>query len=229
MAQIIKAADTIFDHPAFTDFPVNPGSLQGGRLMSSSPHVDGLFMVGPGGMDVDSANLVKTRNANGDWSFNRTAAGAETYHIRTTISEILRTGETYFLDLFGSGQTPGAAAPDKGVAVLNFFAVYSVTVATLTSATLRLGKTVFNPTSAGGAFTQTDLVVATGIATAINAGGAAQPGTQIVPFQTNSSGTPLVWSKDDIAMVEVEATLVMQNTGVLRFYGLGVHCFFNMN
>lgn len=230
MAQIIKAADTIFDHPAFNNFPLNPGSLQGGRLMSSAPHVDGMHMVGPTYIDVDSANPVKTRNGNGDWSYNRTAAGAETYHFHTTLMDILRTGEQYFLDLFpGTNQTTGPNAPDKGIAVLNMFAVYSVTVATLTSATLRLGKTVFNATSAGGAFAQTDLVAATSIATAINAGGAAQPGTQIVAFQTNSSGTPLVFSKDDIALVEVEATLVMQNTGVLRFYGLGVHCFFNYN
>ena len=230
MANIIKTADTIFDHPAFNDFPVNQGSVQGGRLMSSAPHVDGLLMVGPNDIQVDSANPVLTRNGNGDWSYNRTAAGAETYHFRTTLDQLLRTGEAYINDLFSTGptQTSGQAAPDKGIAVLDMFAIYSVGVVALTSATLRLGKTVFSKTAGGAAFAQTDLVAATGIQTAATPA-AGQPTYQNVAFQSNSSGTPLVFQKDDLGLIEVEATIVMANTGTLRFYALGVHAFHNYN
>ena len=227
MAQIIPARDTIFEHPAFNNFPINPGSVQGGRLMSSGPHVDGLYMAAPEILAKDSANLALTRNGVGDWSLNRTAAGAETYNVRTTLGQILRIGEQYNLGLFpGTNQTTGPNAPDKGLAVLDFFAIYSVGVVALTTATLRLGKTVFSKTAGGAAFTQTNLVAATGIQTATTPA-AGQPVYQNVAFQNNSSGTPLVFHKDDLGLIEVEAVFVMANTGTLRVYGLGCHAFFN--
>lgn len=226
MAKIMIVADQIFDNPNYNELPLNAGSLQGGRLMSSAPHVDGMMILGTSQFDVDSANLVKTRNANGDWSFNRTAAGAETYNARVTLDELLRTGETYINDLFGLDNK--VAAPDKGIAILDFFAIYSVGVVALTSATLRLGKTVFSKTAGGAAFTQTDLVAATAIATATTPA-AGQPVYQPVAFQTNSSGTPLVFHKDDLGLIEIEMHFVMANTGTVRLYGLGCHCFHNRN
>jgi len=227
VANIVKVADSIFDSPAFNDLQ-NPStfSVQGGRLMSSVPHTDGLIMVGTNDIDVDSANLVKTRNGKGDWSFNRTAAGAETYNCRITLDQLLRTGETYIYDLFG--QDSKVAAPDKGIAVADFFVIYSDTVVPLTTATLRLGKTVFSKTAGGAAFTQTDLVAATGIQTAVTPA-VGQPTFQSVAFQNNTSGTPVVFHKDDLGLIEIEAQFVMANTGTLRVYGLGAHFFFNYN
>lgn len=230
MANIIRIADTIFDNPNYNDQTPNVGSLQGGRLMSSAPHVDGLYMAGINSLDIDSANLVKTRNAKGDWSFNRTAAGAETYNCRTTLINLLRTGETAVLDLFGdqTKQTYAPLMPDKGIAVLDIFAIYSDTVVPLTTATLRLGKTVFSKTAGGAAFVQTDLVAATGIQTAVTPA-VGQPTFQSVAFQNNTSGTPLVFHKDDIGLIEIEAQFVMANTGTLRVYGIGAHLSFNFN
>src|SRR6266478_3225467 len=136
---ILKIPDTIFDNPCFND--LNPTSLTpvGGRLMCSSPHTDGLLFAGAGSLDKDSANLVLTRNAKGDWSLNRTAAGAETYNIRMTLGDmsgIVRTGENYELGEFGSGQTDNPPAPAKGVQIKDFFAIYKSGVVALTSATL---------------------------------------------------------------------------------------------
>lgn len=198
--------------------------------MCSAPHTDGLLMIATGDIDVDSSNLVKARNAKGDWSFNRTAAGAETYNCRVAVDQLLRTGETYVLDLFGdpTKQTFAPAAPDKGLSILDFFVIYSVGVVNLTSATLRLGKTVYSSVAGGGAFTQTDLVAATGIQTT-QTPAANQYTRQAVAFQTNSSGTPLVFNKDDLGLLEIEANFVMANTGTLRVVALGAHCFFNYN
>lgn len=217
MAMIIS--DMIFDNPAFNDLPLTTPS--GGRLMSSAPHVDGLIMVGTNDIDVDSANLVKTRNAKGDWSFNRTGAGAETYNIRITLDQLLRTGEKYINDLFG--QDSKIAAPDKGIAVIDFFAIYSVITQPLTGATLRLGKTVYSQTAGGGVFTQTDLVAATAIQTAVT------PAANQYTFQKVAGPSPTVFHKDDAGLIEIEFVPVLQNGSVFKAVALGAHFNFNYN
>lgn len=218
MANLI-VPDTIFDSPTVND--LNPTSLVplGGRLMSSAPHTDAMLIAGPESLAKDSANLALTRNGKGDWSLNRTAAGAETYNVRLAPAELLRLGEVYY----GQWPSPGPAAPDKGIQISDFFIVYSVGVVALTSATLRLGKTVFSKTAGGAAFTQTDIVAATGIATTTTPA-AGQPQYAVV-----AGPSPLVFSKDDLGLVEIEAVIVMANTGTLRIYGMGFHANFNYN
>jgi hypothetical protein len=229
MVNVINIPDTIFDNPAFND--LNPTALQplGGRLMSSAPHVDGLLLAGPEAMDVDTATHtlqpVKTRNAVGDWSFNRTAAGAETISVRTTIGEMIRLGELYNL---GGFSAPGVAtnypaAPSKGVQITDFFVGYSVGVVALTSGTLRLGKTVYSKNVAGAVFVQTDIVAAQAL-TKLTATGALNQYAYFV----FAVPTP-VWHVDDLGLVEIEATFVMANTGVLQVAYMGCHCNFNRN
>lgn len=218
----LNVPDHILDNPVFNDLPSGMTPL-GGRLMSSAPHTDGMFIFGPEVLAKDSANLVLTRNAKGDWSLNRVAAGAETYNVRISLGELLRTGETYNLGLFGSGQAYAPSAPAKGLQIIDFFVIYSETVATLTTATLRLGKTVFSKTAGGAAFAQTDIVAATGISTAVTPA-AGQP-----IYQSVAGPSPLVFSTDDLGLLEIEAVFVMQNTGVIRVYGMGCHVNFNFN
>lgn len=227
MAKLI-VPDTIFDNPLQNDFPTSTPSsatIQGGRLMSGAPHVDGLLFADAGVLSKDSANLVLTRNAAGDWSLNRTAAGAETYNVRCTLGDmgaVYRIGEKYELGLFAGD--PTTVGPPKGIAVSDFFVIYSNTVVGLTSGTIRLGKTVFANLAAGGAFTQTDLVTAQALATAVTPA-ANQP--RIQDFLT--IGSIPVFHVDDLGMVEIEAQFVMANTGTLRVYGLGAHINFNYN
>lgn len=228
MAKTIRIADTIIDSPAFNDFPVYSAAagdvLQGGRIMASHPHVDGLYICGVDSVAKDSANLALTRNAVGDWSLNRIAAGAETYNVRTYLDTILRTGETYVLDLFGdqTKQTYAPSAPAKGVAITDFFVISKAGVVALTSATLRLGKTVYSLTAAapGGASVQTDLVAATGVQTATAAN---------YVYQKVAGPTNLTFSVDDLGMVEIEYRFVMANTGTVQVAALGCHCTFNYN
>jgi len=229
---VINIPDTIFDNPAFND--LNPTSLipLGGRLMSSSPHVDGLLM---GGAELISAfaaaNPVKARNAKGDWSWNRTAAGAETPFYRVTIGQLLRLGELYNLGEFSAPgvQTNYPPAPAKGIAIVDFFVGYSVSVVGLTSATLRLGKTVY-PKSATGvvAFAQTDLVAATAVTQLAATGSLAQYAYFDVGGPSSLTG-PLVFSVDDLGLVEIEFAPVLANTGVLQVAYMGAHVQFNYN
>src|SRR5580765_1862922 len=221
MPSQIIVPDTIFDNPGQND--LNPASqtVLGGRLMCSAPHTDGLLFAGPGQCDRDSANLLLTRNGNGDWSLTRTAAGAETYHIRACLGDMggfTRIGETYQLGLVGTGQTYAPNAPAKGLHVKDFFAIYKSGVVALTSATLRFGKEVYSNVPAGGAPTQTDIVAATAINTANNAN---------YGYQDVAGPATLVLSVDDLALVEIEATIVMANTGTLSFAGIGCHVNFN--
>ena len=235
MANIQRERDTIFEHQAFRNFPpvssTAPASVQGGRLMSSGPHVDGLVQYATGDIDVTTTGtaLAKTRNAKGDWSFNLGAVGVQTIFARATLADVLRTGEQYFLELFpNTNQTTSPNAPDKGFAIADFFCIYSVGTAALTTATLRLGKTVYSKTAGGAAFVQTDLVAATGIQTATTPS-LAQYTWQDVAFQNNSSGAFLVFHKDDLGVIEIEANFVTAATTTLQIAAIGVHVFFNFN
>ena len=219
----IVIADTIFDNPCFNE--LNPTGLipVGGRLMSSAPHLDGMLFCPADDVGKDSANLLITRTGKGDWNLARTAVGAETYNVRATLAQMgafSRIGETYQLGLFGAGQTPGQAAPDKGFQIKDFFAVYKSGVVPLTTATLRLGKTVYSNVPAGGVQVQTDLVAATAVQVANNAN---------YGYQSVAGPAALVFHKDDLALVEVELQVVMAITGTVAIVGVGCHVNFNLN
>jgi hypothetical protein len=218
--------DTIFSNPLVNDLPLatpSSATIQGGRLMADAPHIDALLFADAGALSKDSANLALVRNGAGDWSLNRTAAGAETYNVRVTLGDmacIYRIGEKYELGL--QAGDPTAVGPPKGIAVSDFFVIYSNTVVGLTSGTIRLGKTVFANLAAGGAFTQTDLVTAQALATAVTP---ADNQPRIQDYLT--IGSIPVFHTDDLGLVEIEAQFVMANTGHLRVYGIGCHANFN--
>jgi hypothetical protein len=209
--------DTIIFDPIQADLANAGQTFVGGRLMNYLPHVDGLLIKAPS-LQSSSANLVLTRNGKGDWSLNRTAAGAETYFVRTTLEDLLRTGEIYHYG--GFHDQPPSAGP-KGIAILDFFAILNIGVVALTSATLRLGKSVYPISGAAAAApVQTDLVAATALAVATN--GAGDYLTEQV-----AGPAPTVFSIDDLGLVEIELEIVMANTGTARVAGLGAHCQFN--
>ena len=219
----ISFPDTIIFDPTQADFANQQTSgetFSGGRLMNYCPHTDGLIMMAPDILGKNSANLVLTRNGKGDWSLNRTAAGAETYYVRGTLASgtILRTGETYN---YGEFPTSTPAAGPKGIEVVDFFAILNIGVVALTSATLRLGKTVYGKGTTGAAPTQTDIVAATALTplTTITANDYAE-------FDV-AGPSPLVFSTDDLGLVEVELNFVMANTGTVQVAALGCHVNFN--
>lgn len=216
--------DTINSNPLRGDFPqvaAQPPNLLGGRFMSDAPHIDGLIIPGIEQCAKDSANLLLVRSAAGDWVYSRTSAGAETYHVRLSLSQILRLGEVYQLGMFGSGQ-PTGNGPAKGVEISDFFAIMSIGVVDLTTATLRLGKTVYSNSSAAAGVvpTQTDLVAATNINK--TAGTAGQ-----YVYNDVAGPSPLVFHANDLGLIEIELTVVMANTGTVQIAALGAHVNFN--
>jgi hypothetical protein len=180
-------------------------------LCADGAHVDGLISFGAEQLAKDSANLVLTRNAAGDWSLNRTAAGAETYNVRATIPTVRRTGESLNDQLFGDGVV---ALPSKGVKVVDFFADYDIGVVALTTLTLRLGKTIYN--ASGVAFTQTDIVAATAISKV----------TGNLQRSVVSVASP-AFQTEDFSLLEIELVAVMANTGTIKVRCLGCHFYFN--
>jgi hypothetical protein len=225
---VLNVPDTIFDNPTQND--LNPTSLVplGGRLMCSSPHVDGLILFDANRLQSSGGGAqTVVRNAKGDWSLN-IAASAATVFVRGCNPTIQRIGELYNLGEFSASgvQTNYPPAPPKGIAILDFFAIYSVGTAALTSATLRLGKTVYSKTAGGAAFAQTDLVAATAIQTATTPS-LSQYTYQDVAGPSSVTAGPYVFSADDIGMLEVELSWVNPGTSVVQVASLGAHCLFN--
>lgn len=221
MTVLIDFPDTIIFDPIQADYAnaqaQNLGEgFVGGRLMNYLPHVDGLLMKA-GGLQSSSANLVLTRNGKGDWSLNRTAAGAETYYVRATIGDMIRTGETYHYGEFHA--QPPTAGP-KGIEIYDFFAILNIGVVALTTATLRLGSSVYPlSTAVAAAPVVTDIVAATAIATAVNTAG---------DYLTNLVTVPTPgFAVTNMELEEIELEIVMANTGTVQIAGLGCHCNFN--
>lgn len=194
-----------------------------------------------------SANMALTRNAGGDYSYNRTAAGAETYITPIGLANTKRLIESIpsgnsaslpFQNAFGTaaggpGYPAGAAGvppftgatqltqptgnPAKGVQVTDVVAVYQVGVAALTGATLSLNRTVFANNVANAVTAVT--ISATALPTA----------TQANPYVVVRAVTTPVFETSDLSMLSVELSLTLQNTGTIRVYGLGFHLNFNYN
>jgi hypothetical protein len=193
-------------------------NFKGGRLMSRLPHLDGLVIATPGNALVaNSANLLTTRVSNGLWTLNRTAAGVESYFVRTTF-DFTRIGETYRYGTVGT--TPPSAGP-KGIALTNVFVNMNVGVAALTAATLRVGKTVFPAIGAAAvAPVQTDLLAATAL------GSLATNGAGLYASQGVTIPTPAMFT-DDMGVFEIELAITMASTGTVAIAGLGAHVLFN--
>lgn len=214
-------------------------------LYSETPHNGGWIWMPASQVEftLNGANpLLFTRNAVGDYSWNRTAGGAETYAIVCGLTALKRLLETVDNQEFagsallqpsaagpkggafgappftGIGQiTPSAVAQSKGLRITDVVVAYQVGVAALTSAALSFNKTVF---SNGAALVVTNIPISA----------AALPlTTAATPFvQTRAVTAPGVII-DDLSDLNAELLVVMQNTGTFRFYGIGFHCQFNYN
>lgn len=181
-------------------------------------------------------NLVLTKNATGDFSLNRTAAGAETYSVVTDIGELRRLLEKMdFQEQFGgSGAgpfgkvgappftgatqlTPDTAVQSKGLQLIDVVVVYTVGVAALTSAALSLNKTVY-ANNVANAITNLPIDATALTLTA-----------QANPFLAKRALTTPTTIVDDNSSVNLEFNFVMANTGTIRVYGLGFHVSYNYN
>src|SRR6267378_2666598 len=194
------------------------------RYQQDLGFTDGRVFLGPGDVVVSNStgaanNPIVTRNAAGDWSLTRTAAGAETLNIAANLTNaiIRRTGFGEDLqEQFGGTGIPGSAQPQvyrpdvipsmstaqqiqprtalklKGLKLLSIDSIFRVTVVNLTSNNLRVDQTLF----------VNNVVPANPYVQNLGLPAAQQIYRTLVDQE--------VW---------IEATIVMANTGKLDFYG----------
>lgn len=148
----------------------------------------------------DSANLANTRNALGDWSKNRTAAGAETYNCKAVIPFPIRT-----IQSTDAGYLPKG---DRGFKLLSIDLIYAAGVVNLTSITPVIKQVTLQDNVA--------------VAVADHAGGLSGSPTvtqRAAPYRfTLTPVTPVIWT-DKTKRLLFEVRFVMANTGTLKFYG----------
>lgn len=217
------------------------------RYQQDLGFTDGRVFISPEAVIAvgSTAAPVVTRNAAGDWSLNRTAGGAETINIGANLMAVLkrRTGfgedlqhqfggsgiaasaqpQFYRPDQIGSMSTgqqlqPRTALKVKGVKLLSIDAIYRVTVANLTTNTLRVDQTL-QVNNVAPAITA--VLAPTGIPTLTQ----ANPYVQNVALAANQQIYRTLVDQE----LWIEETIVMANTGVFAFYGFDCLIEFNYN
>lgn len=216
------------------------------RYQQDLGFTDGRIFLGPGDLvSVATVAPAIVRNAAGDWSLTRTAAGAETLNIAANLLNAIIRRSGFGEDLqeqYGGTGIPGSAQaqiyrPDvipamntaqqlqprtalkiKGVKLLSIDAIFRVTVVNLTSNNLRVDQALFANN------------VAPAI-TAILAPTALNTVVQANPYVQNISLAAAQQIYRNLVDQElwIEATVVMANTGKLDFYGFDCLVEYNYN
>lgn len=216
-------------------------------MYCDTPHAGGWFIHDAFNLNTLSGQLLLlTRNALGDYSLNRTAAGAENYNVVFGFDDLKRLIEAVppsagsplpFQEQFGTAAggpgfpatrgfppfagasqlTPPTAWPPKGVQITDCTVIYQVGVAALTAASLSLNRTVF-ANNVANAVTNLPL-----------GGSALSLPTQANPYVAVLPVTTPVFETADLSDLTLEFAFTMANTGTIRVYGLGMHLLFNYN
>lgn len=192
------------------------------RVQQSGANSDGMVMTGAGSLSVSGPAVpVLTRSGNGLWALTRTAAGAETFFFRTTLSQILRIGQPYQEGGFGGAGISFTKPPytKKGVGIIDVFVALQIGVVALTAVSLAARKTVY---SAGNAPAVTDLLGGTPLPIRAVT---ANIFVQTIPVPVNAQQFVV----DDFTEVEIELTATMAATGTIAVAGIGAHLGFNFN
>jgi hypothetical protein len=242
MPGYIAVADTIFDHPLFSEWNPSPSTdvPVGGRLMSSSPHIDGMMASSSVAISVSPVTGVtqNVRNAEYNWSHNLATGNAGTYYFRTCPSDGrgLRIGEQYILDLQPPPtsyvppypvlptKTSYPAAPAKGIQVTDLFIVLGSQTLLPTAITLRCSGLAY-PLEGGASAAPvgTDILAATSVLPQAAL-------TTLGQYQTLWVAIPTpAFVITDISTLEIEAAITATATTVMQVAALGCHYNFNYN
>jgi hypothetical protein len=197
---------------------------------------------------TQTANLVLTRNALGDYSLNRTAGGAETYQIVAPIgTKLHRLLESQTMQIPGQSGTPFSGSqyigPGTGpgpVPLPGFPPFTATALGTIPTAFPAKGIQITDVavvylvgvaglTSAALSLNQT--VFVKNVANVINnfpiAATALPLVTQANPYVAVRAVTTPLFNNTDLSDMTLEFSPVMANTGTIRIYGLGIHVNFN--
>lgn len=155
-----------------------------------------------------SASTVATiaRNAQGDYSLNRTAGGAETHTFFCAINERTRL------------------ASGRSLKITDVVAVYQVGVVDATSVDVLVDQTVFANAVAPAQSAHGGTIVDASYDAAHNTAalrksstGGVNPHLAIVTLPTP------VFINSDLTAIYPSLVAVLANTGTFRFYGFGIH------
>lgn len=204
----------------------SPGTVRpvvGGRLVSylgSNCTVDDLLasstdatsgtiiLVGPQiAMLTSSTGAVMTRNALGDYSWNRTAGGAETHY---AVGQVLL------------GQSITAS---KGFKITGGFVSYALGVADATSVDVTINRISYSQAVANAVITHGGTLTYD----AAHNTAALRKAFAVTPHRlTFTLGTP-VYHVTRASAVTIEAAFVLANTGTLAVQAIGFDYTFNYN
>jgi len=210
------------------------------NVYSDTPHTGGLiFIPAMAFTDISaSTKAALTRNAEGDFSLNYTAGGAETHRfvVALNMAMIMRLLEAEnFQEQFGGsiGPAPAAGFPPftgttqltprtnaalpKGFQITDVGVVYTIGVVNLTSAALTLDQCTYVN---GVANAVTNMPIA---ATALPLVVAA------TPYVVTRSVTTPIFINTDLTSVVLELVTVAANTGTIAVAGMFFHGKFNLN
>lgn len=186
-----------------------------GPLICDNDTPDGYIFMGPEAIICDSSNMTYVRAATGDWSRQRTAAGAETYNFEVQINGALfsRLGLTFPIAVPGGG-----LIQNKGIKITKLVVYNQITVAALTSHTVQqLSTTAYVNNVA-------DAVTAYSATT-----GALPTAAQANPYASVITVTTPVFFNTQDALLSFDWQAVMAINGVYSVKGVGVYFTYNFN
>lgn len=208
------------------------------RFYADGVHTGGLIFIGATQLsNIGSvADAVLTRNAQGDYSLDRTAGAAETLRFAAVFPNLFRpvnepvdtqqqfggslgpipvAGRPPFLD--ADQLVPPTTWRAAGIRIEDVVVVYEVGVVDLTSAALVLDRVAYVDITAPAV---TSIPID---ATALVLTTDADP-----HLETRVVTTPTLFENDnEVQIAEFEA--VLANTGTLKVHGIGIHVSFNYN
>jgi hypothetical protein len=212
------------------------------RFYADTPHSGGLLWKGAAEwVPLGAAAPVLTRASAGLYSWNRTAAGAETIQFVSSLDSLRRpiaasTSLPQLQSQFGGtvGPMPAPGRPPftgtthlvpptggipKDIIIDDVVFVYNNTVVGITSITPKISIVTYADNVANPTVVDQPLAVTPVLPLAARANDYLVK----VPFTTPAQATV------DNTEINIEVQFVLANTGVLKFRGVGFHYRFNFN
>jgi hypothetical protein len=220
-----------------------------GRWNADSPQTGAFTFIDSSQLHVDSANLLYTRNTAGDYSLNRTAAAAETYHIIASFGDFLnriqQTGVDFKTDIQeqfggqtgpmdfpgkppfkwgGSGQAPWLQPPTgTNPGTTKGMRINNLWVVyNIGVAALTTATVTLQSTTYADNF---GLGINTFTLTPSSLQTAARAGNYVTVMTVNAPA----FLTSDLSEMTAEMTITMATGGTIKIYGIGAHYDFNYN
>ena len=202
-------------------FPgVGDTSFGQSRVLSLSPHTDGLLLTPAGQLQTSGPGTwALAQSGPGRWAISHTAAAGETQIIRSPLNGFTRIGEP--MQQPGNYPPPKPPYPAKGFGVLDIVVAMQVGVVALVGAAVTLLSTTYSKTVAP----TVKVILPTTTLPSLTVSAPAAPLIQVVsiPLAAQQFVTA------DFSTMEIELNLNMAATGTVSIEALGAHIAFNLD